>query len=143
MQFMFASNRPDDTLRKDLLDHPYPPNLDLYVGNLADDPIQLTRWTHTPGVDERHPQPMNHQEFLMVQRREGETEADLGFGWRDSTIVAVDTIVRYRNFTQLRRAIKMPQGASMVFLGRDTSRFMLPRAGIHQWATMALSLIHI
>ena len=46
--FMFSSNRPDDTLRNDRLDHPYPEALDLYVGDLADDPITLTRWTATP-----------------------------------------------------------------------------------------------
>lgn len=144
-QFMFASNRPDDTLRKDLLDHPFPPNLDLYVGDLADDPIELTRWTHTPDVDERHPHPLDRQEFLMVQRKEGDNEDGLGFGWRDSIIVAVDTIVRYRNFTQLRSATAMPQGAIAAFLGRDTSRFMLPRAGIHHWVAMPmpdLSALH-
>ena len=48
----------DDTLRNDRLDHPYPEALDLYVGDLADDPITLTRWTATPDVDERHPQPL-------------------------------------------------------------------------------------
>ena len=52
--FIFASNRPDDTLRNDQLDHPFPANLDLYVANLDDDPITLERWTHTPEVDERH-----------------------------------------------------------------------------------------
>ena len=43
--FIFASNRPDDTLRNDRLDHPFPANLDLYVANLDDDPLELERWT--------------------------------------------------------------------------------------------------
>ena len=43
--FIFASNRPDDTLRNDRLDRPFPANLDLYVGHLNDDPITLERWT--------------------------------------------------------------------------------------------------
>ena len=97
--FMFSSNRPDDTLRNDRL-HPHPEALDLYVGDLADDPITLTRWTATPDVDERHPQPLEGWESLTVTT--DDAGAGLGFGWRDSSIVAVDTVVRYRTFTQFR-----------------------------------------
>ena len=64
--------------------------------------MTLTRWTHTPGVDERHPQPLAKGEFTYLRNAEG-LDTRLGMGWLDST-TAVDTVVRYRTFTQLRRA---------------------------------------
>ena len=126
--FIFASNRPDDTLRNDRLDHPFPHALDLYVANLDDDPVTLTRWTQTPGVDERHPQPLAKGEFTYLRNAEG-LDTRLGMGWLDSTIVAVDTVVRYRTFTQLRDALVLPVPATSVHVHNNEAWVMAPRAG--------------
>ena len=126
--FIFASNRPDDTLRNDKLDHPFSPNLDLYVANLTDDPITLTRWTQTPEVDERQPQPRGHGEFTFITNDQGQPTR-LGFGWRDSTIVAVDTVVRYRNFSQLREALVLPTPTTEALVLQDEALLSVRRAG--------------
>ena len=123
-----ASNRPDDTLRNDRLDHPFPANLDLYVANLDDDPLELERWTHTPEVDERLPQPRSHGEFTYLVNQEGRGSR-LGLGWRDSTIVAVDTIVRYRTFSQLREALVLPVPCTDVTVDNDHMLVSVRRAG--------------
>ena len=142
--FMFSSNRPDDTLRNDRLDHPYPEALDLYVGDLADDPITLTRWTLTPNMDERHPQPLEGWEFLTVTTDDA-GERGLGFGWKDSSIVAVDTVVRYRTFTQFRDALPLPVAGDMPVIGRNFTHVMATRGGRTQWTEVAmpdLSALH-
>ena len=126
--FIFASNRPDDTLRNDRLDHPFPHALDLYVANLDDDPVTLTRWTHPYWVDERHPQPLAKGEFTYLRNAEG-LDTRLGMGWLDSTIVAVDTVVRYRTFTQLRDALVLPVPATCVHVHNNEAWVMAPRAG--------------
>jgi len=124
--FIFASNRPDDTLRNDRLDHPFPANLDLYVGNLNDNPIELQRWTATPEVDERHPQPLGRGAFTYVTNG---LDTELGYGWRDSSIVAIDTVVRYRRFTQLREALELPVPATRVDVRDRGVLVSVPRAG--------------
>ena len=124
--FIFASNRPDDTLRNDRLDHPFPANLDLYVGNLNDNPIELQRWTATPEVDERHPQPLGRGAFTYVTNS---FDTELGYGWRDSSIVAIDTVVRYRTFTQLREALELPVPATRVNVRDRGVLVSVPRAG--------------
>lgn len=142
--FIFSSNRPDDTLRNDRLDHPYPEALDLYVGDLADDPITLTRWTLTPNIDERHPQPLEGWEFLTVTTDDA-GERGLGFGWRDSSIVAVDTVVRYRTFTQFRDALPLPVAGDMPVMGRNFTHVMATRGGRIQWTEVTmpdLSALH-
>ena len=142
--FMFSSNRPHDTLRNDRLDHPYPEALDLYVGDLADDPITLTRWTATPDVDERHPQPLEGWEFLTMTTDDAGARG-LGFGWRDSSIVAVDTVVRYRTFTQFRDALPLPVAGDMPVMGRDLTHVMATRGGRTQWTEVTmpdLSALH-
>ena len=142
--FMFSSNRPDDTLRNDRLDHPYPEALDLYVGDLADDPITLTRWTATPDVDERHPQPLEGLEFLTMTTDDSGTRG-LGFGWRDSSIVAVDTVVRYRTFTQFRDALPLAVSGEMPVMGKDFTHVMAIRGGRMQWTEIPmpdLSVLH-
>ena len=56
-------------------------------------------------VDERHPQPLGRGAFTYVTNG---LDTELGYGWRDSSIVAIDTVVRYRTFTQLREALDLP-----------------------------------
>jgi len=138
--FMFSSNRPDDTLRNDKLNHPYPANLDLYVGRLSDDPITLERWTHTPEIDERLPQTLDGQRFtyLTEDARGGQT---LGFGWLDSVVVSVDTVVRYRPYTELRKALELPVPVlGMTMLGEDAYATTVNAGQILRWRLPDLGL---
>lgn len=126
--FIFASNRPDDTLRNDRLDHPFHAPLDLYVARLSDDPITLERWTQTPEIDERRPQPLRKGEFAYVANAEG-LDSRVGLGWRDSSIVSIDTVIRYRQFTELREALVLPAPATSVAVDTSKARIAVRRAG--------------
>ncbi len=126
--FIFASNRPDDTLRNDRLDHPFPAPLDLYVARLNDDPITLERWTQTPEIDERRPQPLRKGEFAYVAHAEG-LDSRIGLGWRDSSIVSIDTVIRYRHYTELREALVLPAPATSVAVDTSKARLAVRRAG--------------
>lgn len=135
--FIFASNRPDDTLRNDRLDHPFEPTLDLYVANLDDDPISLERWTNTPEVDERHPQPLSKGEFAFVNHVDG-VGTRVGLGWQDSSIVAIDTVVRYRTFTQLREALVLPVPATALRIHPTTAHVQVRRGGQTGWRAVPM-----
>ena len=135
--FMFASNRPDDTLRNDKLDHPYPTQMDLYVADLNESPISIQRWTETPEVDERWPQPLEGGEFAFVAQSPLNT-THIGLGWKDSTIVAIDTIVRYRTFTQLRKAIELPVPATTISIRKDVAYVSVHRAGQLGWRSIEM-----
>jgi len=127
-RFIFASNRPDDTLRNDRLDHPFPAHLDLYVARLNDDPVTLERWTQTPEIDERQPQPLRKGEFAYVANAEG-LDSRIGLGWRDSSIVSIDTVIRYRHYTELREALVLPAPATSVAVDTSKARLAVRRAG--------------
>lgn len=135
--FIFASNRPDDTLRNDRLDHPFEPTLDLYVANLDDDPISLERWTNTPEVDERHPQPLSKGEFAFVNHVDG-VGTRVGLGWQDSSIVAIDTVVRYRTFTQLREALVLPVPATALRIHPTEAHVQVRRGGQTGWRAVPM-----
>ena len=136
-KFMFASNRPDDTLRNDKLDHPYSTQLDLYVADLSESAISIQRWTQTPEVDERWPQPLQGGEFAFVAESPFKT-THIGLGWKDSTIVAIDTIVRYRTFTQLRKAIELPVPATTISIRNDVAHVTVHRAGQAGWRSIPM-----
>lgn len=135
--FIFASNRPDDTLRNDRLDHPFEPTLDLYVANLDDDPISLERWTNTPEVDERHPQPLSKGEFAFVNHVDG-VGTRVGLGWQDSSIVAIDTVVRYRTFTQLREALVLPVPTTALRIHPTAAHVQVRRGGQTGWRAVPM-----
>ena len=119
---MFSSNRPDDTLRNDRLDHPYPEALDLYVGDLADEPITLTCWTATPNLDGAI---LNRSRLGILDddhRRCGRTRA--GIRLARQLHVAVDTVVRYRTFTQFREALSLPVAGEMPAAGKGLTHVM-------------------
>lgn len=138
--FVFASNRPDDTLRNDRLNHPYPAALDLYVARLSDDPIRLERWTHTPDVDERFPLPLPDQQFVYLEE-DSQGNQRVGFGWRDSVVVAVDTVVRYRPYTEIRRALTLPVPAMRLERTGPSFHATTRHAGqVHWWSVPDMPL---
>lgn len=133
-RLIFASNRPDATLRKDNSDIPYPAETDLFVCDLTQSPPVLEQWTETPTVHERQPYPIGSKEFQFLQHS-GTSKQSIGLGWRDSVVVAVDTIVRYREYTELREAVVLDVPVTGVFLQPGNEHGMARYAGqIHWWS---------
>ena len=79
-------------------------------------------------MDERRPQPRDKGEFTYLVNSEGRGSR-LGLGWRDSTIVAVDTIVRYRTFSQLREALVLPVPCTDLTVQNEALLVPVQRAG--------------
>ncbi|MBM71916.1 MAG: hypothetical protein CL847_03940 [Crocinitomicaceae bacterium] len=98
---IFASNRPDDTLRGDTRHIPFQKEMDLYLAHLDKDQIEIEKLVSTPLVDERKPVPLSNNDFIYLAEKPNGSQ-DLMWGWKDSTILSIDTIVRYRYYTDTR-----------------------------------------
>ena len=131
-RLIFASNRPDATLRNDRLDTPYPAQTDLFVCDLTQSPPRLEQWTSTPTVHERQPHPVGEKEFQFLSS-DGATRQAIGLGWRDSVIVSVDTIVRYREYTELREALVLDVPVLDVHLAPGDERAVTRHGNQIQW----------
>lgn len=104
---IFASNRPDDTLRADVSYTSHSENLDLYLVHLDKDDLEIEKLLNTPLVDERNPIPLSENDFIYLAEKPSGRQ-DLMWGWKDSTILKVDTLVHYRYFTESRVLENLP-----------------------------------
>ena len=103
---IFSSNRTDDTLRNDRENISFASDLDLFVYNLASKELVLKRVVSTPGVDDRYPTPLPNNEFVyLAEHPDGAQEVK--WGWADSTILNIDTIIHYQHFIDTRTLIKI------------------------------------
>lgn len=98
---IFASNRPDDTLRNDQGFIPVKRELDLFLAHLDEEEVTIERLINTPNVDERQPVPLPDGDFIYLAEMPS-GDQDMMWGWKDSTILSIDTIIRYRYFTDTR-----------------------------------------
>jgi len=105
---LFASDRPDDTLRVSKEVEWTTARRDIFRYDLRSRGTLLSRLTNTPDVDERAPTAYDSTNYAYL--------SDLG-GVRDrwllhfdSAVSAVDTIVHYRYFTTETRATKLRRG---------------------------------
>jgi hypothetical protein len=98
---IFSSNRPDDTLRNDGAYIPFASNLDLFLLDISGKDLVLERLVHTPLIDERNPVPLSNDDFIYLSEKRNGSQ-DIMWGWKDSTILSIDTIVRYRYYTDTR-----------------------------------------
>lgn len=92
---IFSSNRPDDTLRREVPNELFNLNKDIFV--YKPNSTILERVTSTPGVDETHPFAYDDRNFTYLS--DGTGIANRYIANIDSTISRVDTIVHYRYFT--------------------------------------------
>lgn len=92
---VFASNRPDDTLRTEVPNAPFDRQLDIYVMDLNS--RQLERITNTPDINESHPYPYDDERYTFLGEKEGFRNRYLASV--DSAISRIDTTVHYRFFT--------------------------------------------
>ena len=95
---IFSSNRPDDTLSGDVSYAAFERNLDIFLAHIDKDEVEIERLIETPHVDERNAVPLSENDFLYVAEKEN-GEQDIMWAWKDSTILSIDTIVRYRYYT--------------------------------------------
>jgi hypothetical protein len=96
-RIIFASNRPDDTLRKDVPVDLFPTENDIYIYNLENRSSVLERITTTKGINETHPAGYSDKHYTYLSDEEGVKNRYIAK--IDSTIAAIDTTVHYRYFT--------------------------------------------
>ncbi|MCB0760805.1 MAG: hypothetical protein KDC12_04715 [Flavobacteriales bacterium] len=105
-KIIFASNRPDDTLR---LNPPLLPvsNLrDIYIFSVGNN-FLLERVTNTPQIDETHPSGYDDLNYTYLANAGGIYNRQLAR--IDSTISHIDTTIHYRYFTVSEPLSKFPQ----------------------------------
>lgn len=94
---LFSSNRPQDSLKTNIAQHPlaYQKNFDLFGLNINQPTPVLTRYTQTP-FDETKPTLFDGERFAYLSNALGTT--DVWVAARDSSISHVDTSIHYRFF---------------------------------------------
>jgi len=103
-RIIFSSNRTDDTLRDDRENKAFASDLDLFIYDLASEELVLERVVSTPGVDERYPTPLPNNEFVYLAEYADGTQ-EVKWGWADSTIMNIDTVVHYQHFIDTRTLV--------------------------------------
>lgn len=96
-RIIFASNRPDDTLRKEVPVDLFPLPNDIYIFDLENRGALLERITETKDVDEAFPAGYSDKHYTYLADEEGVKNRYVAK--IDSTIAAIDTTVHYRYFT--------------------------------------------
>lgn len=96
---IFASDRPDDTLRTEVpIDVQRNFNKDIYIFDVENRSKYLKRITTTPDVDEDHPSEYSNLHYTYLANNNGFDNRFMAT--IDSAISAVDTSIHYRYFTR-------------------------------------------
>ncbi len=106
-QIIFASNRPDDTLRFESIPNMRETsrNRDLFLYNLSGKGQVLRRLTQTQSSDEIMPRPYPNGQFSFLSDENGIYNRYIGR--LDSTISRIDTTIHYRYFTSVNAVSNM------------------------------------
>ena len=92
---IFASNRPDDTLRSNVPTELFPSNKDIYIYYFNSK--KLERVTNTPEADEAQPFEYDSKHYTYLSDEQGVYNRYLASV--DSAISRIDTTIHYRFFT--------------------------------------------
>ena len=92
---IFSSNRPDDTLRKEVPLQLLPNEHDVFL--IHSERKTLSRVTDTPGIDERQPAPYQKESYTFLSDENGLFNRYVAH--IDSAISRIDTTIHYRFFT--------------------------------------------
>jgi hypothetical protein len=92
---IFASNRPDDTLRVDPINEPFERQQDIYILSLRN--RKLEQVTSTPEINERTPFGYDATHYTFLGEKNGFQNRYLAS--IDSVISRIDTTIHYRYFT--------------------------------------------
>lgn len=96
-KIIFASNRPDDTLRSKVDNDVYVTDKDIFIYDLETRNNVLERITNTPSIDERYPAEYKDKHYTYLSNINGHYNRYLATV--DSAIAAIDTSIHYRYFT--------------------------------------------
>lgn len=105
---IFSSNRTNDTLRANTAPQWAANSKDIFRYDLEKRGQLLTRFTNTPGVDERQPAMYDSTRYTWLSN--ANVLQDRWLAHYDSAVVAVDTVVHYRFFTVAERATDNKRG---------------------------------
>lgn len=146
-QIVFASNRPDDTLRLQVEPEPQKNNSDLFSYDFAKRSNVLKRITNSPVSDEK--QPLNIRPGVIHYISDANGYDNLFQAVYDSAISYVDTIVHYRYFfensrlTGFTRPVQhytILEGSNeIMFTSLENNRIRMYRAPIAMPVTETLS----
>ncbi len=92
---IFASNRPDDTLRMRVANDPFERTLDIYIMDV--NTRKLERITNTPDINETHPFWYDSKLYTFLGEEKGRRNRYMASV--DSAISRIDTTIHYRFFT--------------------------------------------
>lgn len=95
---VFVSNRPEPRAGDGKDFAPVGALRDVFEVRLGDE-LTWVQHTATPGVDERHPEPLAEGRVTYLAAHAGQ-EQDRVLAWRDSVVESIDTAIHYRFFTQ-------------------------------------------
>lgn len=92
---IFASNRPDDTLRIEVPNEPFERQLDIFIYDLNRN--ELEQVTQTETINETHPFSYDEERYTFMGEEGGQKNRYVAS--IDSVISRIDTTVHYRFFT--------------------------------------------
>ena len=114
-RILFASNRTDDTLRKDVPNEIYAHSKDLYFIDLEATQPLLERLTQTPLINESYPAEFGEKRYTYLGEDAGQCHRYVAHV--DSVISTIDTAIHYRYFTvseQMATYSRMPKDFQML-----------------------------
>lgn len=106
-RIIFASNRQDDTLRKEEDEEIIALNKDIFILDYENRGKILERVTNTPEADEHHPAEYKTKHFTYLSNEKGIDNRFLAT--IDSTIASIDTTINYRYFTSAKLLSNFPR----------------------------------
>ncbi|MCH2198539.1 MAG: hypothetical protein MK081_07130 [Flavobacteriales bacterium] len=101
---IFASNRPDDTLRVDVPNEPFELQTDIYIFDLNS--RKLERVTNSPDIYETHPYAFDDEHYTFLGEDAGARNRYMAS--IDSVISRIDTVIHYRFFTVSKQLSDFP-----------------------------------
>jgi hypothetical protein len=122
-RIIFCSNRPDDTLRKNVPVDIYPLNKDVYIFNVENRTNILERITNTPDVDEHHPSEYSNLHYTYMAPSYGVDNRFLAH--IDSSISGIDTTIHYRYFTQSAGLSSFPRAPKDYQFNASSGNYLL------------------
>ncbi len=107
-KIIFASNRPDDTLRTEGFGELELLTKDIFIYDLENKDILLERVTNTPLADEKLPFEYSPKQYTYLSNESGGIYNRMT-ARIDSTIASIDTTINYRYFTSASRLSNFPR----------------------------------
>jgi len=120
---IFASNRPDDTLRKAVPIDRYAPEKDIFIYSLERRGDILERITDTPDRDEQFPSGYSRGHYTYLAP--SGTSINRYVSRIDSAISHIDTTIHYRYFTVSHLLSDLPRSPEFYQFEESTGKYIL------------------